>query len=100
MSSATYTPSRSRSAWAAWATLPTSVRMSTYALSIRAALLGVGSGHLCLTAGTWPGMFHKAGQPAATRPEDLGGIVGAGGGAGQPVDRHSQPPAATGTAAW
>jgi hypothetical protein len=25
------------------------------------------------------GHVHKAGQPAATRPEDLGGIVGAGG---------------------
>jgi hypothetical protein len=33
-SSATWTPSRSLSAWATWATLPTSVWMSTYALSI------------------------------------------------------------------
>src|SRR5829696_3287289 len=47
MSSATCTPSRSRSAWAAWATLPTSVRMSTYALSIRADLLAVRSRHPC-----------------------------------------------------
>jgi hypothetical protein len=36
-------------------------------------------------------MLHKTGQPAATRPEDLCGIVGAGGCGGQPVDRHCQP---------
>src|SRR5215211_1794423 len=74
--------------------------MSTYALSIPAALLSVGSRHPCLIGGTWRGTLHKAGQPAATRPEDLCGIVGAGGGGSQPVDRHCQPPAATGTAAW
>src|SRR5215212_680122 len=51
MSSATCTPSRSLSAWATWATLPTSVSMSTYALSIRADLLGIRSRHPCLTDG-------------------------------------------------
>src|SRR5215216_5335535 len=104
MSSTTCTPSRSLSAWATSATLPTSVRMSTYALSIPAALLGVRP-----PATLWPDrwllvgggrLLHKAGQPAATRPGDLCGIVGAGGGGGQPLDRHGQPPAATGTAAW
>jgi hypothetical protein len=41
----------------------------------------------------------QTGQPAATRPGDLCGIVGAGGGGGQPVDRHGQPAAARSTAA-
>src|SRR5215216_4020526 len=95
MSSATCTPSRSLSAWATWATLPTSVRMSTYALSTRVDLLGVRP-----PATLWPDrwllvgggrLLHKAGQPAATRPGDLCGIVGAGGGGGQPLDRHGQP---------
>src|SRR5215211_270224 len=104
MSSANCIPSRSLSAWATWATLPTSVRMSTYALSTRVDLLGVRCRHPALTGGCLTGgrgrKLHKAGQPAATRPGDLCGIVGAGGGGGQPVDRHGQPVAARGTAAW
>src|SRR5215208_1675998 len=64
MSSATCTPSRSLSAWATWAILPTSVWMSTYALSIRSGLLAGRSRHPCLTGGPWRGMLHKTGQPA------------------------------------
>src|SRR4029450_13892256 len=83
MSSATSTPSRSLSAWATCATLPTSVWTSTYALSTRVDLLGVRP-----PATLWPDrwllvgggrLLHKAGQPAATRPGDPCGIVGAGG---------------------
>src|SRR5215217_9699094 len=72
-SSADSTPSRSLSAWATWAILPTSVWMSTYALSIRSGLLAGRSRHPCLTGGPWRGMLHKTGQPAATRPEDCAG---------------------------
>src|ERR671912_73225 len=45
------------------------------------------TGGACRVAGR---KLHKAGQPTATNPEDLCGIVGAGGGGGQPV----------GTASW
>src|ERR671911_395690 len=45
------------------------------------------TGGACWVAGR---KLHKAGQPAATRPEDLCGIVGAGGGGGQPVGTASR----------
>ena len=102
-SSATCTPSRSLSAWPTWATLPTSVRMSTQALSIRADLLGGRCHHPALTGGSLrvAGQAPQDGSAGGHRTGGpVCGIVGAGGWGSQPVDRHGQPAAARSTAAW
>src|SRR5215211_2946732 len=75
MSSATCTPSRSLSAWATWATLPTSVRMSTYALSIRVDLLGVRCRHPALAGGCLTGGRGAAPQGGAASRHQTGGPV-------------------------
>src|SRR5919109_2850339 len=72
MSSANCTPCRPLSARATWATFPTSVWMSTYALNTGADLLGVRPRHPGPTGGfRWVAgrMLPNAGQPASITPE-------------------------------